>query len=132
MASVNKVILVGRIGQNPELRTMNNGSAICNITVATDESYTDRDGIKQKSTEWHKVTLFAKQAEFCANYLHKGSQVYIEGSLATRKYTDKQGIERYTTEIKAQRLQALDRPDGNGQQANGNRYAPDDNDVVGF
>ena len=117
MASVNKVILIGHLGKNPELRTTQSGTSVCNLTVATDEGYTDRDGNKVDRTEWHRVTAFQRQAENCANYLRKGSLVYVEGSLQTRKWQDQQGQDRYTTEIKAERVRFLDRRQDGGQPA---------------
>lgn len=114
MASVNKVILIGRLGKDPELRTTQGGSSVCNMTLATDESYTDRDGNKHEQTEWHRVTAFNKQADNCAQYLHKGSMIYVEGKLSTRKWQDQGGQDRYTTEIKADRVQFLDSKPSNG------------------
>ena len=106
---LNKVMLIGRLGRGPELKYMQNGSAICNLRVATDESYTDRDGNKVERTEWHSVAVFQRQAENCAKYLGKGSLVYVEGNLQTRKWQDQQGHDRYTTEIRAQIIKFLDR-----------------------
>ena len=91
MASLNKVMIIGRLGRDPELRYTQSGMAVANFNVATDESYTDRDGNKVERTEWHKVTTFQRQAENCAKFLAKGSLVYIEGSLQTRKWQDQQG-----------------------------------------
>ncbi|MFP4326354.1 MAG: single-stranded DNA-binding protein [Desulfonatronovibrio sp.] len=113
--SMNKVILVGRLGQDPKLAYAASGVAVANFNIATDESFTDRDGNKNEKTEWHKIVVFAKQAELCSNYLSKGSLVLVEGSLQTRKWQDQQGNDRYTTEIKAQRVQFLDtRSQGQG------------------
>lgn len=106
---VNKVILVGRLGRDPELRYSSSGMPIANLRIATDESYVDRDGNKVERTEWHTVVVFQRAAENCANFLSKGSLVYVEGSLQTRKWQDQQGQDRYTTEVKAQRVQFLDR-----------------------
>lgn len=106
---LNKVMIIGRLGRDPELRYTQSGSPVASLNVATDESYTDRDGNKVERTEWHRVSVFQRQAENCANYLAKGSLVYVEGSLQTRKWQDQQGQDRYTTEIKAQRVQFLDR-----------------------
>jgi len=118
--SMNKVILVGRLGQDPKLAYAASGVAVTSLSLATDESYTDRDGNKVDKTEWHRIVVFAKQAELCANYLSKGSLILVEGSLQTRKWQDQQGQDRYTTEIKAQRVQFLDtRTQGQGQS-----YAP--------
>ena len=119
---VNKVFIVGRLSRDPEIRYTQNGSAIANMTVATDESFTGSDGNKVERTEWHRVTVFGKAAENCGNYLGKGSLVHVEGSLSTRKWQDKNGQDRYTTEIKAQRVQFLDRREGGkdgGQQRQG-------------
>ncbi|MEH0831986.1 single-stranded DNA-binding protein SSB1 [Pectobacterium cacticida] len=97
---VNKVILVGNLGQDPEVRYMPNGGAVANITLATSESWRDKQtGEQKEKTEWHRVVLFGKLAEVAGEYLRKGSQVYIEGSLQTRKWTDQSGADRYTTEV---------------------------------
>ena len=107
MASVNKVILVGNLGKDPEVRYSANGDAIANITVATTDSWKDKSGDKQERTEWHRVSFFGKLAEIAGEYLKKGSQIYIEGRLQTRKWQDKEGQDRYTTEIIADRMQML-------------------------
>lgn len=107
MASVNKVILVGRLGKDPETRYMPNGDAVTNATVATSETWKDKAGEKQEKTEWHRVTFYRKLAEIAGEYLKKGSMVYIEGRLETRKWTDKAGVEKYTTEIIANEMQLL-------------------------
>jgi single-strand DNA-binding protein len=105
---VNKVILVGNLGADPETRAMPSGSSVANVRIATTESWRDKQsGEQQERTEWHRVALFGRLAEIAAEYLHKGSQVYIEGSLRTRKWQDKQGNERYTTEIVASDMQML-------------------------
>ncbi|OBQ51566.1 single-stranded DNA-binding protein [Halodesulfovibrio spirochaetisodalis] len=117
---LNKVMIIGRLGADPELRYAGNGTPIANFNVATDESYTDREGNKQDRTEWHRVVVFQRVAENCANYLGKGSLVYVEGSLQTRQWQDQQGQTRYTTEIKAQRVQFLDRK-GDAMQQGGER-----------
>ena len=106
---LNKVMIIGRLGRDPELRYSSSGMPIANMRVATDESYVDRDGNKVERTEWHTVVVFQRMAENCANYLSKGSLVYVEGSLQTRKWQDQQGNDRYSTEIKAQRVQFLER-----------------------
>ena len=118
MASLNLVQIIGRLGRDPELRYTSSGSPICSLNVATDESYTDRDGNKVERAEWHRVSAFGKIAESCANYLAKGSLVYVEGNPTTRKWQDQNGQDRFTTEIKAQRVQFLDRQGGqdDGQQ----------------
>lgn len=108
MASVNKVIIVGNLGRDPETRYMPNGEAVANITVATTESWKDKTtGDKKELTEWHRVIFYRKLAEIVSQYLKKGSQVFIEGRLQTRKWNDKDGIERYTTEIIADTMQML-------------------------
>lgn len=112
---LNKVMIIGRLGADPELRYAGNGTPIANFNVATDESYTDNQGTKHEKTEWHRVTVFQRVAENCANYLGKGSLVYVEGSLQTRQWQDQQGQTRYTTEIKAQHVQFLDRKGDNQQ-----------------
>lgn len=108
MASVNKVTLVGRLGGEPELRTMPNGEAVANISIATSESWTDRmTGEKREATEWHRVVFYRRQAEVVGQYLHKGSLIYLEGKLKTRKWQDQQGQDRYITEIHGDVLQML-------------------------
>jgi single-strand DNA-binding protein len=107
MASVNKVILVGNLGKDPEVRYMPSGEAITNITVATTDTWKDKNGEKQERTEWHRIAFFGKLAEIAGEYLKKGSQVYLEGRLQTRKWQDKDGNDRYTTEIVADRMQML-------------------------
>jgi len=106
---LNKVMIIGRLGRDPELRYSQAGAPVATLNIATDESYTDRDGNKVDRTEWHRVVVFQKAAENCANYLAKGSLVFVEGNLQTRKWQDQQGQDRYTTEIRAQRVQFLDR-----------------------
>jgi single-strand DNA-binding protein len=105
--SVNKVILVGRLGQNPEVRYTPSGAAVANFSVATNESWTDKSGQKQERTEWHKVVVWGKLAELCAQYLAKGRQCYLEGRLQTRQWQDKDNQTKYTTEIQAQTVQFL-------------------------
>jgi len=114
MASVNKVILVGNLGRDPEVRYMPSGDAIANLSVATTETWKDKAGEKQEATEWHRVVFFGKQAEICGQYLKKGSQIYVEGSLRTRKWQDKDGQDRYTTEIRGDRMQMLGGRPGGG------------------
>lgn len=106
---LNKVMLIGRLGADPEIKYAQSGSPIANLRIATDESYTDRNGQRQDRTEWHTVIAFQRTAEICQQYLHKGSLVYVEGKLQTRKWQDKQGQDRYSTEIQCQRLQMLER-----------------------
>ena len=115
MASVNKVIIVGNLGRDPETRYMPNGEAVTNIAVATTESWKDKNsGEKKELTEWHRITFYRKLAEIAGQYLKKGSQVYIEGRLQTRKWTDKENVERYTTEIIADTMQMLGSRQGMG------------------
>lgn len=107
MASVNKVILVGNLGRDPEMRYLPSGEAVVNLSVATTDKFKDKSGAMQEATEWHRVSFFGRTAEVCGQYLKKGSQVYIEGSIRTRKYTDKDGVEKYATEIRGDRMQML-------------------------
>lgn len=112
---INKVILIGNLGRDPEVRYTSNGSAVANITIATSEQWRDRQsGQSQERTEWHRVVLFGKLGEIAGEYLKKGQQVYIEGRLQTRKWQDQQGQERYTTEIVANEMQMLGGPRGGG------------------
>ena len=119
---LNKVMIIGRLGKDPELRYSTSGTPMANMNIATDESYTDREGNRVERTEWHRVSVFQRQAENCANYLSKGSLVYIEGSLQTRKWQDQQGQDRYTTEIRAQRVQFLDRKGSSESTGYGGGY----------
>ncbi|MBD8050383.1 single-stranded DNA-binding protein [Limnohabitans radicicola] len=115
MASVNKVIIVGNLGRDPETRYMPSGDAVTNITVATTDRYKDKQsGEMKEATEWHRISFFGKLAEIAGQYLKKGSQVYVEGSLRTRKYTDKDGVEKYATEIRADTMQMLGSRQGMG------------------
>jgi single-strand DNA-binding protein len=115
MASVNKVILLGNLGRDPETRYTTGGDAVTNLNIATSEQWKDKNGEKQERTEWHRVVLFGRQAEIAGEYLKKGRSVYIEGRLQTRKYTDKDGVEKYSTEIVADRMQLL----GSGRDSSG-------------
>lgn len=116
MASVNKVILVGNLGKDPETRYAPSGDAICNITLATTDTWRDKaSGEKREATEWHRVVFFGKLAEIAGQYLRKGSQVYVEGSLRTRKWQDKDGQDRYTTEIRGDVMKMLGRKDDGGE-----------------
>lgn len=116
MASVNKVILVGNLGKDPEVRYAPSGDAICNVTLATSESWKDKQsGEKREATEWHRVIFFGKLGEIAGQYLKKGSSIYVEGSLRTRKWQDKDGVERYTTEIRGDEMKMLGGK-GEGQQ----------------
>jgi single-strand DNA-binding protein len=124
MASVNKVILVGNLGRDPEMRYMPSGDAIASFSVATTDTWKDKSGAKQEKTEWHRISMFGKQAEIAGQYLKKGSSVYIEGRLQTRKWTDKEGHERQTTEVVADRMQML-----GGRGGNTFEVMDDDNDA---
>ena len=114
--SVNKCILVGRLGADPELRATPGGLQVANLRIATNHVQYDKDGNKNESTEWHRAVFFGRQAEVCEKYLRKGSQIYVEGRLRTNKYTDRDGIERYQTEVVGERLQMLGGRDDNQQQ----------------
>ena len=107
MASVNKVILIGNLGRDPEVRYLPSGDAVANFSIATTEKWKDKSGEMQEQTEWHRISFFGRQAEICGEYLRKGSSVYVEGRLQTRKWTDKEGNERTTTEIRGDRMQML-------------------------
>ena len=111
---VNKVILIGNLGQDPELRYTGSGTAVCNMRLATSESYKDRDGNQVENTEWHTVVAWARLAEICGEYLKKGSQVYFEGQLQTRQWEDRDGNTRYTTEVKVREMTMLGGRDGGG------------------
>ncbi|MEK6540075.1 MAG: single-stranded DNA-binding protein [Deltaproteobacteria bacterium] len=111
MAGVNKAILVGRLGKDPEIKYTPSGTAIANFTIATSENYKDKDGQKQERTEWHRIVAFGKLAEICGEYLAKGKQVYIEGRIQTRSWDDKDGNKKYMTEIVANTMQMLGKPD---------------------
>jgi single-strand DNA-binding protein len=117
MASVNKVTLVGNLGADPEARFLPSGDAVTNLRVATTESWKDKEGVKQERTEWHRVTIFGKLAEIAAEYLKKGSQVYLEGSLKNREYEDGEGIKRFVTEIIATEMQMLGKKEGGSSDA---------------
>ena len=119
MASVNKVILVGNLGRDPETRYMPDGGAITNISIATTSTWKDKSGEKQEATEWHRIAFFGKLAEIAGEYLKKGSQVYVEGKLRTRKWKDKDGQDKYTTEIIADAMQMLGSRQGMGGEAGG-------------
>lgn len=119
MASVNRAIIVGNLGQDPEIRYMPNGDAACNLSVATTDTWKDKQtGEKKEATEWHRVSFFGKLAEVCGEYLKKGAAIYVEGSIHTRKWTDKEGQDRYTTEIRGERMQMLSgRQSGDGARS---------------
>lgn len=107
MASVNKAILVGNLGRDPEVKFMPNGDAVCNFSIATTDSWKDKQGQKQEKTEWHNIVMYRKLAEIAGEYLKKGSPVYLEGSLQTRKWQDKEGVDKYTTEVICNSMQML-------------------------
>lgn len=118
MASVNKVILVGNLGKDPEIRYMPSGDPIANVTIATSSKYKGKDGNMVEETEWHRVTFFGKLAEIVGQYMKKGKSIYIEGRLKTRKYTDKDGVEKYATDIIANEMQMLGGREGQGEPSN--------------
>ena len=124
MASVNKVILIGNLGADPEIRYMPSGEAVANLRVATTDKYKDRSGEMQEATEWHRVSFFGRTAEVCGEYLKKGSQVYIEGSIRTRKWQDQSGQDRYTTEIRGDRMHMLGGRSGGTASWSGGDEAP--------
>jgi single-strand DNA-binding protein len=129
MASVNKVILIGNLGRDPETRYMPNGEAVTNVTLATTENWKDKSsGERQEKTEWHRVTFYRRLAEIAGEYLKKGSQVYVEGRLETRKWTDKEGKDRYTTEIIATEMKMLGSRAGAGGGGAGTGGVPDRGD----
>ena len=112
MSGVNKVILVGNLGANPEMRFTQGGTPVANLRIATTERWTDKSGQRQETTEWHRVVLWGKQAELAGQYLTKGRQVYVEGKIRTRQWQDQQGQKRYSTEVVAQNIQMLGSRDG--------------------
>ncbi|MET3106331.1 single-strand DNA-binding protein [Oxalobacteraceae bacterium GrIS 2.11] len=123
MASVNKVIILGNLGRDPETRYMPSGDAMTTISIATTDSWKDKaTGEKKETTEWHRVTFFGKLAEIAGQYLKKGSSVYVEGSLRTRKYTDKDGVEKYATDIRADSMQMLGGRTGTASMDDGGGY----------
>jgi len=112
MASINKVMLIGNLGRDPEVKYTQSGTAVANLNVATNEVWTDKAGQKQERTEWHRVVVWGKQAQVVSEYLSKGKQVYVEGALQTRSWDDREGNKRYTTEIRATRVLMLGRAEG--------------------
>ncbi len=126
MASVNKVILVGNLGRDPEVRFMPDGNAVCNFSIATTENWKDKSGVKQEKTEWHNIVMYRRLAEIAGEYLKKGRPVYIEGRLQTRKW-EKDGVTRYSTEIIGDQMQMLgSRADSGGASYDGTQTAPAD------
>jgi len=124
MASINKVILVGYLGADPEIRYTPSGAAVANFRMATTEQWSTKEGQRQERTEWHRIVAWRKLGEICGQYLHKGSMVYIEGRLQTRSWDDRDGNKRYTTEIIAQGMQMLDRADKSGQPSSFDEAPP--------
>jgi len=125
MASVNKVILIGNLGKDPEVRYAPSGAAICNVTIATSRQWKDKtSGERQEETEWHRVVFYDRLAEIAGEYLKKGKSVYIEGRLKTRKWTDKEGVDKYTTEIIAQEMTMLGGREGAGGAGDDTGAAP--------
>jgi single-strand DNA-binding protein len=124
---VNKVILVGNLGNDPEVRYMPNGNAVANLSLATSESWKDQQGQVQERTEWHRLTMYRRLAEIAGEYLKKGSQIYVEGKLQTRKWQDQQGQDRYTTEIIVVQMQLLGGRGGEGGGGNGGYQRPQNN-----
>jgi single-strand DNA-binding protein len=123
MASLNKVMLIGNLGRDPEIRYTTTGSPVANFTMATTDRWTDPSGEKKERTEWHRIVVWGKQAEIAGEYLRKGRSVFVEGSLQTREWTDRDGNKRYTTEVRAQRFQMLGRP-GESSDAGGGPSEP--------
>jgi single-strand DNA-binding protein len=128
MASVNKVILLGCLGKDPEVRFTASGTAVCNFSLATSEKYKGKDGEWTERTEWHNIVLWGKLAELADEWLAKGKRIYLEGKLTTRKWTDTNGNDRYTTEIVGERLQFLSPRDGGEQAPDGEQPPFDEND----
>ena len=123
MASVNKVIIVGNLGKDPEMRSFPSGDQVANVTIATTDRWKDKQsGEMKEATEWHRVVFNGRLAEIVGQYLRKGSQVYVEGSLRTRKWTDQSGVEKYTTEIRADQMQMLGSRQGAGEGGGGGGY----------
>lgn len=130
MASVNKVILLGNLGISPDMRYLPNGDAVANFSIATTENWKDKSGEKKSKTDWHRIVAYGKLAEIMGEYLDKGSSVYIEGRLQTRKWQNKEGVDQYTTEIVADRMQMLGgKPAGGGERG---QSASRDSDSGGF
>jgi single-strand DNA-binding protein len=125
--SVNKVMILGRLGTDPELKYTPSGAAVCNFSLATSESWADKSGQKQEKTEWHRVVVWGKLAELCNQYLSKGKQAFVEGSLQTRSWEGQDGSKRYTTEINARNIQFLSGASANGEKSNSQapEQAPD-------
>lgn len=129
MASVNKVILVGNLGNDPELRNTSGGNPVCNFNVATNEVWTGKDGQKNERTEWHKIVVWGKQAENCEQYLKKGRQVYVEGKNQTRSWEDNDGVKRYVTEVIARQVVFLSGGSEDGGRRDEAPPPQDDSDI---
>jgi single-strand DNA-binding protein len=125
MSGVNKVIIVGRLGQDPELKSVGSGQSVARLSVATSESWLSKDGQKQEKTEWHRVVVWGKQAENCAKHLSKGRQVYVEGRLQTRSWDDPSGVKKYSTEIVANNVQFLGSANSERSTQSGGDYSQD-------
>ena len=125
MSGVNKVILIGRLGVDPELKTVSSGQNVCRISLATSETWTDREGQKQERTEWHRVVVWGKLAEVCGRHLAKGRQVYVEGRLHTRSWEDDQGQKKYSTEVVGNTVRFLGSTDNNRQQTSSSGNSQD-------
>jgi len=120
---LNKAILIGNLGADPETRYMQDGTCVCNIRIATTERFKDKSGERQERTEWHRIVLWGKLGEIANQYLHKGSQVYIEGKIETRKWTNKEGVDVYTTEIRANEMKMLGSKGDGASRSSGNSQA---------
>ncbi len=130
MASVNKVILIGNLGRDPELRYTKSGQAVANFSLATNERWTDKEGAQQERTEWHRIVAWGKTGELCAQYLSKGRTTYVEGRLQTREYEDKEGIKRYTTEVIALNVTFLGgRGEGSAPSGGASEPTPPDDNI---
>lgn len=125
MSSLNQVNIIGRLGQDPEVKFMSNGTAVCNITVATSERWKDKQtGEQKEETEWHRMVIYGRLAEVAGEYLRKGSLAFFEGSLKTRKWQDQQGVDKYTTEIRVEKMKILSTNNGGQQQGGGQQQRP--------
>jgi single-strand DNA-binding protein len=141
MGGINKVLLIGNLGSDPEIKTMPSGDMVANFSIATSERWTTKDGSKEERTEWHRIVAFRRLAEICNEYLFKGKQVYIEGRLQTRKWEDREGVTRYTTEVVAGQMVMLGRRDSETTQSSFSRFKgqlppepviEDDDDIIPF
>ena len=128
MASLNKVFLIGNLGRDPEMRATQSGMSVANFTMATTEKWKDKAGQLQEKTEWHRIVVWGAQASFCERYLKKGRQVFVEGTLQTREWNDRDGNKRQTTEVKALRIQPLDRAQGAGARPEAGVAVAEDTD----